>query len=98
VAGQREWGWVSQQLGIPNFPQDFPDCPAAAELAQSLAAEQVSPVLLLLTVSLLKILLVCFAASSTVEAVILLILDCTFWVVHDWQMFNAMPSASGMEC
>ncbi|KAL0040408.1 hypothetical protein WJX77_006269 [Trebouxia sp. C0004] len=40
VAGQREWGWLSQQLGIPNFPQDFPDCPAAADLAQLLAAEQ----------------------------------------------------------
>ncbi|KAL0019086.1 hypothetical protein WJX79_007648 [Trebouxia sp. C0005] len=40
VAGQREWGWVSQQLGIPNFPQDFPDCPAGADLAKLLAAEQ----------------------------------------------------------
>lgn len=50
MAGQREWGWVSQQLGFPNFPQDFPDCPAAADLAQLLATEQVSPVLLLLLV------------------------------------------------
>lgn len=68
VAGQREWGWVSQQLGIPNFPQDFPDCPAGADLAKLLAAEQVSPVLLLLGVVLLKIHFVCFAASSAVES------------------------------
>ncbi len=68
MAGQREWGWVSQQLGIPNFPQDFPDCSAAADLAQLSAAEQVSPVLLLLIVLLLKILFVCFAASSTIES------------------------------
>ncbi len=55
MAGQREWGWVSQQLGIPNFPQDFPDCLGAADLAQLLAAEQVSPVLLLLLVVLFKL-------------------------------------------
>ena len=41
IAGQREWGWVSQQLGIPTFPQDFPDCQAAVDLAQLLAADQV---------------------------------------------------------
>lgn len=62
MAGQREWGWVNQQLGILNFPQDFPDCPAAADLAQLLAAEQVSPVLLLLLVALLKLLFVFSAA------------------------------------
>ena len=45
---------MSQQLGIPNFPQDFPDCPAAADLAQLSAAEQVSPALLLLSVMLLN--------------------------------------------
>ena len=42
VAGQREWGWVTQELGIPNFPQDFPDCQAAADLAKLLAADLVS--------------------------------------------------------
>jgi len=68
VAGQREWGWVSQQLGIPNFPQDFPDCPAAADLAQLLAAEQVSPVLLLPLVMLLTLLFVFLAVFSAVES------------------------------
>ncbi|KAL3145711.1 hypothetical protein ABBQ32_003243 [Trebouxia sp. C0010 RCD-2024] len=39
VAGQREWGWACQQLGIPNFPWDFPNCQAAADLAQLLTAD-----------------------------------------------------------
>ena len=41
MAGQREWGGACQQLGIPRFPQDFPDCRAAAELAQLLGDEHV---------------------------------------------------------
>ena len=41
VAGQREWGWACQQLGDPNFPPDFPDCHAAAELAHLQAAQHV---------------------------------------------------------
>ena len=41
MAGQREWGWVTRELGIPNFPQDFPDCQAAADLAKLLAADLV---------------------------------------------------------
>lgn len=48
MAGQREWGWACQQLGIPSFPQDFPDCQAAADLAQLLTADHVCPLLLVL--------------------------------------------------
>lgn len=70
---------MSQQLGIPNFPQDFPDCPAAADLAQLLAAEQVSPVLLLLLVVLLKILFAFSAVFSAVESSVSFSLSC-IWV------------------
>ena len=90
MAGQREWGWVSQQLGIPNFPQDFPDCAAAADLAQLLAAEQVSPVLLLLLVALLTLLFVCLAVCSAAESCHVFFSGMHFFCVHDWQLLNAM--------
>lgn len=41
VAGQREWGWVQQELGIPTFPQDYPESEAAVTAAKVHAAEQV---------------------------------------------------------
>ena len=57
MAGQREWGWACQQLGIPSFPRDFADCQAAAELAQLQAAEHVcSPHLLPIMFALFPIL------------------------------------------
>ena len=55
VAGQREWGWACQQLGIPRFPRDFPDCQAAVELTQLLSAEHVRSLHLLLLIPMGKL-------------------------------------------
>ena len=35
AAGLREWHWAATAMGMPSFPNDFPDTPAAAALAQA---------------------------------------------------------------
>ena len=59
VAGRREWAWTCQQLGISRFPWDFPDCQAAAELAQLLGAEHVRSLHLLPNLYVVLLILCC---------------------------------------
>ena len=41
VAGQREWGWVQQEVGSPDFPRDYPGTEATAADAKERVNEQV---------------------------------------------------------
>lgn len=40
AAGQLEWRWLCGRAGLPFFPHDFPDCPAAQRHAADMRRQQ----------------------------------------------------------